>query len=335
MKSKNLIIIILLFLIVFIFAGCGSKEKDSDKTISFVIGTVETEDSITGKLMREFEEYVETETKGKVDVQIMDNSVLGGEREILEGVELGTIHMALPGSTQFEQYDKKFSILDVPFLFPSLEANEKAWSGELGKTYVQWLNEIGFECYGFVPLGFRGVANSKHTVKTPEDLKGMKIRVMESQNYVDMFNALGANAVPMSYSEVYTALQQGTIDGQDNPPQYNVEAGFYELQPYYTRTNHVMSRMLYITSTVFMDSLDDEIRTIVEKGLSETLAKHQKQAIEADEGYVKQMQAAGIEVIELSDSEMQEFIKKVADIHNSFRKKVGDDIFEMALRCSK
>ena len=335
-KVSKVLAVVLTFVIAVACAACGGSSGNEDaKTIIFTVGTVETDDSVTAQVMKFFEEYVEENTGGRVDVQVHNNSVLGGERELLEGIQLGTIQLALPGSTQFEAYDKKFSILDVPFLFPSLEANEAAWSGELGDIYNEWLNEIGYTCYGIIPVGFRGIANNVHPVHKPDDLKGLKIRVMESKNYVDTFNLLGANTISMSYSEVYTALQQGTIDGQDNPPQFNVKAGFYEQQPYYTRSNHVLSRMLYIVSTDYMESLDPEIAQVIKDGLALAVERHSVESIATDEAFVQEMIDYGVEVTYLTDEEMSLFVDKMEPLHAEFRKVVGDEIFDLALSYSK
>lgn len=340
MKKKLLVIVALMMSMTMAFGltGCGGSGGDSESSgepIPFIIGTVETDDSITAQCLSEFEEYVEAETDGAIDVQINNNGVLGGEREILEGVELGTIQMALPGTSQFEQYDKKFAIFDTPFLFPTREIYFAAWDGDLGQQYREWLKEKGFECYGCVYLGYRGLANNKHAVTSPADMKGLKIRVMESDTYVDLFNALGANAVAMAYSEVYTALQQGTIDGQDNPPQYNIEAGFYELQPYYTELNHVMSKELYICSTEFMEGLDPAYREAIEKGLADCCVKHNEKMVEANDGYIQQMKDADIEITTLTPEQTKAFADCCAGIWDDMKAAVGDEVFELAESYSK
>lgn len=337
MKKRRhiLSIAVLVFIMAVGLIGCGGSDSGSGETIEFVVGSVETTDSTTAQAMEEFEKTVEEETDGAVDVQVHHDGALGGEREILEGVELGTIHLAFPGSTQFEQYGDKFGLLVTPFLFPTLDSFQSALAGDVGETYTGWLNEEGFNCYGYVPAGFRGLANSVRPVTTPEDVEGLKIRVMEGATYVDTFDALGATTSTMAYNEVYTALQQGTIDGQDNPPQYNVDAGFYELQPYYTRLNHTMSHLLYITSAEFMDSLDPEVKEIIENALYDAVEKHTELNIAADEEYLQEMKNYGNEVTELTDDQMQLFIDKVQGIWDNVRENVGNDVFDMALSYSK
>ena len=312
------------------FTGCGGDSNNENGSGSkvFVVGTVETPDSITATALKDFESYVENETNGAVDVQIYNNGELGSEAAILEGVELGTIQLALPGTTQFESYADKMSILDLPFLCESYDDFDKIWNSEVGKTYNQWLNEYGFTCYGYVPLGFRSVSNVKHEIRTPDDMKGLKIRVMESDNFLEMFELMGALPTTMTFNEVYTGLQQGTIDGEDNSPQYNVESGFYEIEKYYTLTRHVMSRMLYITSTEYMEGLDEGTRTAIEQGLKDCIATCTKNSIAADEEYLQQMKDNGVQVTELTDEELQAFKDCVEPMYEEFAGKegVGSDL---------
>lgn len=322
-------------LIVVMMLTLGGLAKAANP-ISFVVGHVESEDSATGIAMKNFEKYVEQNTNGAVDVKVQPNGVLGNEREILEGVRMGAVQLCVPGSAQFNAYGAKFGILDVPFLFPTLKANLAAWNGELGNIYKGWVKERGYTLYGIVPVGgFRGLSNNTREIRTPADLKGMKIRVMESKNYVDTFKLLGANPVTMAYGEVFTGLQQGTIDGQDNAPQFTVVTSFYKLQKYYTRLNHVHSRELYITSTKFMESLDPKIRQVIEEGIKIAMNEHGENSIKTDERYVQQMKDAGVKVTYLTDAEMAQFREKVKPLWDEYRKIVGDKIFDLALSYSK
>ncbi len=337
---KKVLAMGLILALVFALNACGGTSEEAEvnesESIIFAVGTVESGESATGNAMKTFETYVEENTDGIVDVQVHNDGVLGGEREILESVKMGTVQLCVPGSAQFTAYDPKFAILDLPFLFPSLEANLEAWNGELGDVYIGWLEEIGYKCYGIVPVGgFRGLSNDVREIHTPSDMEGLKIRVMESKNYVDTFNLLGANAVTMSYGEVYTALQQGTIDGQDNAPQYTVTTGFYELQPYYTRLNHVHSRELYITSKEYMDNLDPEIRQVIEDGIEIAMKQHGEESIKTDEDFVQQMVDAGVTVTYLTDEEIALFREKVTPLYDEFREIVGDEVFDLALSYSK
>ncbi len=337
-NARKALAVLMMFIMAFtLFAGCeDSKESGEEGSVKFVVGTAEAEDSATGKAMIAFEKYVEENSDGVVDVQIQHNSAIGDEREMVEGILMGTVQLAVPGTTQFVSYDEKFGVFDIPFLYPTLEVNQAAWSGELYEIYKGWLEEIGYLSYGIVPVGgFRGVSNNDHEIRTPDDLEGLKIRVMESKNYVDTFKLLGAQPVTMAFSEVYTGLQQGTIDGQDNAPQYTVTMGFYDLQKYYTRLNHVHSREIYVTSKEFMESLDPEIRKVIEDGIASVMEKHGEDSIATDAAYVQEMIDAGVKVTELTPEEMEVFRERVQPLWDYYRELLGDEIFDLALSYSE
>lgn len=339
--KKILVILVVISLILMTACGggtgTGSADADTstDKQIIFKVATIEPDESITGEIMADFEKYVEENTDGLVDVQIYSNSILGGEREIIEGILLGTIQMGLPSTTVLSTYGEKFSLLEIPFLFPTYESNLAAWDGELGKVYSDWLHEEGFINYGIAGAGFRGLSNSKRTIHTPDDMKGLKIRVMESNAYVRAFELMGANPIAMSYSEIYTGLQQKTIDGQDNPPQFTLLSNFYEVQPYYTRLDHVICNYIYLCSADFMESLDPEVRKVIEDAVAIALPEHREKSMAADQGYLEEMEKKGVEITYLTDEERQLFIDAVKPLHDEYRKIVGDEVFDLALSYSK
>jgi tripartite ATP-independent transporter DctP family solute receptor len=254
---------------------------------------------------------------------------------MIEQLSMGSVNLVLPGSTLLTSYDKRFGIWDIPFLFTSYEAIDTALAGDLGQQWDSWMDEYGYHSFGIIPTGFRGLSNSKHEVKTADDMKGLKIRVMDSSTYVDTFNALGANTVTMNYSDVYSALQQGVIDGQDNPAEFTVSAGFYELQDYYTRLNHVMCMMPVFTSTDYYDGLSDDQRAAIDQGVSEMVASLTQTFRDNEDGFVKEMADSGVQITELTDEEMQTFVDKVGSVHDNFRKDLGDELFDLCLSYSE
>lgn len=333
-KLKKILSIIFVLSLVtslsLVFTSCGGG-GGSDETVKFVIGTAAAETTNTGKALAELEKSIETATDGKVDVQVQYSGVVGDETDMVEQIQMGTLHMTLPSSSLFTSYSDQFAIWDVPFLFNSYDAIKKAYNGELGEKYASWMADEGFYCYGIVPTGFRGLSNSKHTVKTPDDMDDLKIRVMESEIYVDTFNALNANTVTMNYSEVYSALQQGVIDGQDNPAEFTVTSGFYDLNKYYTRLNHTMCSMPVIGSVKFMDSLDEEIRNVLIEEIDRFIADLSNTFEASEQGYIDQMADANVEITELTEAQTKVFRDKVSKIYDDWGKKIGSDVLELAL----
>lgn len=331
--------IIMIFVLTLTLVACGSGEGEDSASgeaeMKFVVGSVFTETDIGGVTMKEFEEYVEKESDGRIDVEVHYNGALGGEREMLEGLKMGTVNMCFPATTLLTQFDKKFSIYEQPFLFSTMEEVNEAFTGELSEVYDGWLEDYGYYNFGWGLMGFAGISNDVREVKTPDDLKGLKIRVMESEEYVNMFKYLGANPVTMSYDEVYTALQQGTIDGQDNPPIYTVEPGFYEVQSYYTKSNHRVECAPYLASLDYMNGLDPEFKEIIDAGMSQAVTNYNDRAADANEEFLKVMEDAGLKITELTDEERALFVEKSKPMYDDTRKIVGDEIMDLALSYSK
>lgn len=325
--------LVLILVIGVMFTACGGSGDSGAKT--FTIGTAAAEESHTGEALAELEKNIEAATDGAIEVDVQYNGVIGDETDMVEQVQMGTIQMALPSSSLFTSYNDKFAIWDVPFLFNSYDAIEAAYNGELGEQYASWMADEGFYCYGIIPTGFRGLSNSKHEVQTPEDIDDLKIRVMESEIYVDTFKALNANTVTMNYSEVYSALQQGVIDGQDNPAEFTVTAGFYELQDYYTRLNHTMCSMPVVGSVTFMEGLDEDLANTLNEEIDKFIEDLSATFEESEESYIKQIEESGTKITELSDEQIAVFRDTVSDVYDNWGEKIGNDIIDLALTYNK
>ena len=213
MKASRLVKILFAAALVFALA---LPAMAADYTIK--VGTIVSESHPDYICMKDvFKPYVEKNSNGKIKVELYPNSQLGGDREMSESVQLGTIQIALPATSAIAGFDKRFQVLDLPFLFKSRESAFKALDGELGKKLDSYLAPLGFANLGYFENGFRHVTNSRKAVYTPADMKGLKLRTMENPMHIAFFKLLGANPTPMNFGELYTALQQKTVDGEENP----------------------------------------------------------------------------------------------------------------------
>lgn len=312
-------------------AGSGSGNAE----YTFIVAHVDPEDGPLHQNLLEFEKYVEENTNGRMDVQIFGNGLLGGDREILEAINLGTIQMGNMASSNLTAYGDKFSLYELPFLFDSFEAATAAYDGELGEIYNQWLAENGFVCYGVFTYGWRALSNSVREVWTPEDMAGIKVRVMEVPMYIDAFTLLGANPTPMNWNEIYTGLQQGTIEAQDNSPEQTWLAKFYEVQPYYTTLNHTLSNGLAVCKKDYMDNLPEDIRQVIIDGMKICCDAQRAESVELEREYLQMMRDEGVTVCELSDEQRAAFKEKVAPLYEEYREIVGDDVMDLALSYSE
>jgi len=207
------------------------------------VGTITAESHPDCILMNEvFKKYVEEQSEGRIKVELYPNAQLGGDREMAEAVQVGILQIALPVVSVTSSFEKSFNVVEMPYLFTTRESAFKALDGDLGQELDRRLLKTGMMNLGYYENGFRHITNNKGPIHSPADLKGVKIRTMEVPPHITFFKKLGANPTPMSFGELYTALQQGTVDAQENPLAIINESRLYEVQKYISLTGHVFFR---------------------------------------------------------------------------------------------
>ena len=310
-------------------ASAAAENKDGKITIR--VAHIEAEDRSTHKSLLKFKEYVEKESNNRVSIEIFPNGLLGGDKESIEGVELGTIQMSLPAVSVLSSYDPKFGLIDMPFLFKSDEAIFKALDNELGANYDKTLEEKGFHNLGYNYNGPRCISNNARPINEPKDLEGLKIRVMESPVFIDMFKALGANPTPMSFGEIFTALQQGTVSGQENAPSLVYASKFYEVQKYYSITDHTYSVMAILMNKKFFNDLPEDIQKIITTGANEHLIKYQRELERSENAdYIKKLERTGMKVNFITPENHAKFVEAVKPVYTKNEPVIGKELFDIA-----
>jgi len=210
-----------------------------------------------------FKGLMEAQSGGQVEVKVFPAGQLGGEREIAEGVRLGTIHLGML-SGPLANFYKEAMVLDIPYLFANYAVAWKVLDGWFGREMAaDCLKKTGMRILGFDQVGFRNFTNSKRPIKSPADLKGMKIRVMETPVYMALIRAMGATPTPVAWTETYTALQQKVVDGHENPVASVKFAKIYEVQKYYTLDGHTYGVSFMLMNEKFFQSLPKDIQKMV------------------------------------------------------------------------
>lgn len=209
-----------------------------------------------------FAQLVYERTDGAYMIDIFPNAALGDERTMLEGMQMGTLDMAIITGGSFVNFVQEMGVLDMPFLFDSGEQAYYILDGEVGRELLDLLGDVRLKGLAFAERGFRNLTNSVVPVYSAEDLPGLQIRVMENEIYIAAFEALGANAVPMAWTEALTALGQGTIDGQENPINVIYSFRLWETQRYITMTRHAYASAIITMSLGLFDSLPQDVRQI-------------------------------------------------------------------------
>ncbi|MGI6128926.1 MAG: TRAP transporter substrate-binding protein [bacterium] len=292
-------------------------------------------DNTATKAQYDFKEYVERESDGRIKVEVYHSGQLGGQSELNESVKSGSITMTM-GSPSYmaANYEPMFDVLSLPFLVTpaNLEKAYAAIDGEIGEKLNAALEEHGFVTLGYGQIGFRHLTNSKRPVRTPEDLAGIKVRLQPNEVHMATFEALGANPSTLDFAELYSALQQGVIDAQENSLDNIYSNKFYEAQEYLTMTGHFFDFQPVWINKAFFDNLPEDLQQILKDAGREASAK-QREASNAADGKLKETLAQDLEIIDLTEEELALFQEKVVSIWDDYISKTKDkqivyDMFE-------
>lgn len=281
---KQFLVTLLILLIILTTVGCGGGKDTSngqatagsDKKIVLKFGSVNnaTHPGVIA-LNDVFKPRVEELSNGKVEVQIFDNSQLGGERDMMEQLQLGTLQMAYI-SPVLGAIEPKINILDLPYLFQDNDHVDKVLDGPIGEALLEDLPSKGLRALGYFENGFRVVTNSKKPINNLADLKGLKIRTPEAPISVSIFKALGANATPLSFSELYSAMQQGVVDGQENAYNTVASSSYFEVQKYVAETNHMWGNFAILASEKWWQTLSPEVQEAIAQATKEASTYQRK-----------------------------------------------------------
>ena len=303
---------------------------------TFKVGSIVSETHPDMLVMKStFIPYIEEKSNGRMKVELYPNAQLGGDRELAESVQMGTLQMCLPATSAMAGFEKRFQVLDLPFLFTSRETAFEALDGELGQTLNAFLAPKGFVSMGYCENGFRHITNNRKAVKVPTDLKGLKLRTMENPMHISFFKKLGANPTPMSFGELYTALQQGTVDGQENPATLIYETKFFEVQKYLSTTGHVFSAIMLLGSKNYMDKLPEDLRAIVVEACRAFVEEHRRAMPVSERENMRRLQESGMEINELTPEEKKAFVEATAETYGEFEPALGREIMELARQAQK
>lgn len=331
-KSKILSSMLIGFLTLGLLAGCGAqstnKATSSDQKWELKAGHVAASSHPMNTTLIEMAKQIEQKTNGRVKIAVFPEATLGGEREMLEGAKLGTMDIVLSTTAVAGNFDPQMKIFDLPFLFKDREQAIKVLDGSIGEKLLGGMTSQGLVGLAFWENGFRNLTNSKRPIEKPEDIQGLKIRTMENPIHLDAWKALGASPTPMAFAEVFTALQQGTIDGQENPLPIISTSRLYEVQKYVALTNHNYSPMVLVISKKVWDSFPDDIKATFNE-LAKSNAKVERQMLkEADEKYIADMKAYGT-IITTPDTTA--FREKVKPVYDKYSKEIGEDLIKQIL----
>jgi tripartite ATP-independent transporter DctP family solute receptor len=323
---------VLRVLAVMVFSGAFSAffvspASAEDYTIRVAFIGAESHGSYI-TLSEKFKKDIEARTDGRVTVELYPNAQLGSDRQAIEGISIGTLEMAVIGGSSLLTLDDRMTIMDLPFIFKTREAAHKAYDEFLTEEFNKYLEPHDILILFSGELGYRHITNNRSPIRTPADLSGLKIRTMENPLHVETFRLLGSNPTPVAFSELYTALQQGTVDAEENPIGVIVTSKLYEVQKYTSLTGHIYTTAPFIISKSYFEKLPEDIRKVIIDVAEET-KPYQREVIEKQNSeFLGELEKAGIEINDLSPDDKQAFADLCKPVYDAYIAKYGDSMIQ-------
>jgi len=283
-----------------------------------------------GDAARALAERIDTEMDGIACMEVFPNSTLYDDDKVMEALLLGDVQLAAPSLSKFEAYTLKYRLFDLPFLFEDLDAVSRFTTGEAGKDLLHAMDDIGFTGLGYWSSGLKQFS-AKRPLVEPTDADGLKFRVQISDVAVAMIEAIGGSAQPLAFAEVYGALQTGVVDGQENSWSNIYTRKFFEVQDGVTETNHQLLAYLLVTSTDWLNGLDDDVREQFLTIVDEVTAAANAGVADKEAGNRQNILDAGGTIRELTAVQRQAWVDAMGPVWDEFRGDIGDDLIAAAV----
>jgi tripartite ATP-independent transporter DctP family solute receptor len=303
-----------------ITAGFGAAAPSAAQT-TLRINIAIAQNSHYGVAIDTFTREVEKRTGGRYRIQTFYSGALGAERESVEGVQLGTLDLTLTSTGPLPNFVPDVAILDIPFLFRDYAHARAVLDGPIGQELLAKFPPKGMVGLAWAENGFRHMTNSKRPVNQPDDLRGLKMRTMENPIHIEAYRQFGILPTPMAFTEVFTALQQGTVDGQENPLSVITSAKLDQVQKYLSLTGHVYSPAIFLMNKAQWDKLSDADKQAFVESAREGVKANRARVDEDERRAVADLRAKGMSVVENLDK--AKFQAVLAPVYSDFGKRFG------------
>jgi len=310
------------------FAGSLTISAQDIKPRLIRFGYGLNEQSNQGRAVRFFVEHVEKASGGKMKVRDIGAAALGPDTQMQQALIGGAQEMMVGSTATLVGITKEMALWDTPFLISNPREADALLDGPIGKKIMDKLGEKGLVGLVYWENGFRNLTNSKHPVAKLEDLDGIKLRVMQNTVFLESFKTLGANAIPMPFSELFSALETKTVDGQENPYNTILSSKFYEVQKYLSITNHVYSPWIVTASKKWWDGLSKDEQKILQDAANASRDFERKDTREEAARALADLKAKGMQINELSPAEVTRMRNKLAAVNASVAANVGQDLWQ-------
>jgi tripartite ATP-independent transporter DctP family solute receptor len=327
MKKFSVILSIVVLSLAIFIQACSKSDK-----VVIKLGHIAEATNPYGQGADYFAKLVAEKSGGKIEVKVFPSSQLGAQKELIEGLIYGTVDMTLTGTAELGTFQPQMALFDLPFLFKDRDHAYRALDSvgmDLGKA----LEPKGIKLLGYMENGIRHLTNNKRPVKSPADMKGLKIRVMNNKVYIEMIKALGGSPTPMAFAELYSAMQQGTVDGQENPSAHIFTKRFFEVQKYASLTGHAYAPEPVLISMKTWNKLTDEQKKIIQDAANEAVAWQRKLSEAKDEEFWTKIKATN--KISVINVDRVPFINATKSVYKEMENTVGKDNIEKVQKMEK
>lgn len=330
MKRSLVVTLVLMVLATLLLGGCGGKAGgDAGKggqgaatgqKIVLKLGHNQSETSPRHLAAVKFAELVKEKTNGQVEVQIYPNETLGSEVEMVEAIQSGTLDLQVVGLPILTNWVPELGVFGLPFLFQNADEAYATVDGPVGQKLKALTDSKGFKLLSYWDLGFMQITNNKRPIQKPEDIKGLKMRLQQQFVDIETFKALGASVVTMPFSELYMALSQGVVDGEQNPVNGIYDAKFYEVQKYLTLSNHIYTSLAVIASRKTWDKLPANAQEAITAAAEEAKLVSRQETQKLEQTALDKLKAAGMQV---NTPDLTAFQQAVQPVYSKVSDKIG------------
>ncbi len=334
MKKRILSLVAVSAIVASVFAGCGGGSSSTPASSGSVSASASGETATTDTSNAEYKirvghvlanthpyelglkklsELAAEKSGGKIAIDVFGNSQLGNERDMVEALQLGSQEMVLVSTAVLSSFTDQFLVFDLPFMFDSTEDARMVCDSDLGTEILHSIDDQGITGLTWFENGFRQVTNNVRPIEKPEDLKGIKIRTMESPIHMASFSVMGADPTPMAMGELFTALQQGTLDAQENPLAIIDTNKFYEIQKYLSMTSHFYAPAPLFVSTDYFNTMDEESQNILKESAAEAAAYERQCLDDMNKELQGTLADNGMVINEVDKAPFKEAVQSVYD----------------------
>ncbi len=308
-----------------LFATLAAPVSAQIKDRVFKVGIGLNEDHPQAQAVKYFAEQLAAKSGGKLVAKMYASGTLGNDVSMTSALRGGTLEMTVPDSSTLTSLSKPFGVISLPLTFNTEQEADAVLDSAFGQKLLAKLPEKGLVGLGFWENGFRHVTNSKRPITKADDIAGLKLRVIQSPLFLDSFNALGANATPLPFTELYSAMEQAAVDGQENPPATILASKFFEVQKHLALTRHMYSAWVLLMSKKTWDDLSPQEQKIVQDAAREATLFERKTIRAFSEKALGELKKAGMQITELPAAEQAKMRAKLQPVVAKYSKEFGED----------